>query len=101
VVRGYCYKHNLGISLLLCIFGRHNWEREGYYATRPNSEKVLCWVDKCSRCRAACDVIESPRDPVKPRPDWSRSGTQPTGDVGPPPRPNGRRVATRPTDKGG
>ena len=36
----------------------------------------------------------------RPKPDWGRKGTQPTGELGPKPEPNGRIVATQPMGAG-
>lgn len=38
----------------------------------------------------------APPPPGRPVPDWGRKGIQPKGKIGPPPRPNGRVVATKP-----
>jgi hypothetical protein len=46
----------------------------------------------------AAEPEPDPAPIQKPQPDWGRKGTQPTGTLGNPPPPNGRPVATKPTN---
>jgi hypothetical protein len=59
--RGRCFKHDLGLALLLCVFGLHKWEANGYWCNTPNGKEVR-WVHNCVRCRAACEGKEQTDD---------------------------------------